>query len=67
MDYSQAPRGRPRREDDGGGMTQWLKYVPIDELVVHLAKGWAVSDDLHGTNHGFYSCLCVWVGEGEPT
>lgn len=48
-------------------MIQWLKYVPLDELVVHLAKGWAVSDDLYGTNHGFYACLCVWTGEGEPT
>jgi hypothetical protein len=48
-------------------MIQWLKFVPHDELLVHLAKGWAVSDDLHGSCHGFYSCLCVFTGEGEPT
>lgn len=48
-------------------MIQWFRYVPLDELIVYLANGWAVSDDLYGTPHGFYACLCVWTGEGEPT
>ena len=48
-------------------MTTWLKYVPHAELLCHLALGWVVSDDLHGTPHGFYACLMVWMGEGEPS
>lgn len=47
-------------------MIQFLKYVVHREVLVHLAMGWAVSDDLHGTNHGAYSVLMVWMGEGEP-
>ena len=56
--------------DDGAevpAVTEWLKYVPHGELLFHLAQGWVVSDDLHGTPHGAYAVLCVWVGEGEPT
>lgn len=47
-------------------MIQYLRYVPIEDLLLYLAKGWEVSDDLWGTNHGFYACLCVWKGDGEP-
>lgn len=47
-------------------MHQWLKYVPHSEILVHLASGWSLSDDLMGTNHGNYACLMIWVGEGEP-
>lgn len=46
---------------------QYLRYVPIPELLIWFAQGWALSDDLHGTPHGFYAVLCVWEGEGEPT
>lgn len=47
-------------------MITWLKYVPHSALVLHLAKGWRISDELHFTNHGEYSTLMVWGGEGEP-
>jgi hypothetical protein len=47
-------------------MITFLKYVVHGELLVHLAGGWAISDDLHGTNHGNYAVLMVWMGEGEP-
>jgi hypothetical protein len=47
-------------------MTSWLKFVPHSELLAHLAKGWEISDELHGTNHGNYSTLMVWRGHGEP-
>jgi hypothetical protein len=45
----------------------WLKYVPHPEILVHLAMGWVISDDLHGTNHGFYCVLMSFAGEGEPS
>lgn len=47
-------------------MVSWLKYVPHPEILVHLALGWVISDDLGGTNHGNYSVLMMWSGEGEP-
>jgi hypothetical protein len=45
---------------------QWFKFVPHNELIIHLANGWVVADDLYGTNHGIYACLMVWTWEGEP-
>lgn len=45
---------------------QFLKYVPHVDMLQHLASGWRLSDELHGTNHGHYAVLMVWVGEGEP-
>jgi hypothetical protein len=47
-------------------MIQFLKYVVHGSILVHLAEGWAISDELHGTPHGNYSVLMVWMGEGEP-
>ena len=46
---------------------QWLRYVPHGRIVEFLAKGWCISDELHGTNHGDYAVLMVWEGDGEPT
>ena len=45
---------------------QFLKYVPHVDMLGHLASGWRLSDELHGTNHGHYAVLMVWDGEGEP-
>ena len=45
---------------------QFLKYVPHVDMLQHLASGWRLSDELHGTNHGHYAVLMVWAGEGEP-
>jgi hypothetical protein len=45
---------------------QFLKYVPHAEMLEHLARGWKLSDELHGTNHGHHAVLMVWAGEGEP-
>lgn len=44
----------------------WLRYVPHAQILRFLATGWAISDELHGTNHGEYSVLMIWEGEGEP-
>jgi hypothetical protein len=44
----------------------WLRYVPHGQVLWHLAKGWTLSDDLMGTNHGAFSVLMVWAGKGEP-
>lgn len=47
-------------------MIQFLKYVVHGEMLAHLARGWRLSDELHGTSHGHYAVLMVWAGEGEP-
>lgn len=44
----------------------WLRYVHHAQILRFLATGWAISDELHGTNHGEYSVLMIWEGEGEP-
>lgn len=44
----------------------WLRYVPHAQILRFLATGWAISDELHGTNHGNYAVLMIWEGEGEP-
>ena len=48
------------------GQVQWLRYVAHGELLLWLAKGWAIADDLWGTPHGYYAVLCIWQGDGEP-
>ena len=53
--------------DEGALMIQWLRYIPHDEMRAYLAKGWAISDEMHFTNHGAYAVLMVWGGDGEPT
>ncbi len=45
----------------------WLRYVPHPQMLQFLARGWAISDELHGTSHGNYSVLMVWEGDGEPS
>ncbi len=48
-------------------MISWFRYVPHGRLPSEfLAKGWEIVDELHGTNHGEFSVLCRWAGEGEP-
>lgn len=44
----------------------WLRYVPHGQLVLFLARGWRISNDLAGTHHGEYSVLMVWPHESEP-
>jgi len=48
-------------------MIQFLKYVPHSELLHHLACGWVIRDELHDTNHGHFSVLMIWSGDGEPS
>ena len=48
-------------------MISYLKYVPHDQLLYHLANGWTVRDELHFTNHGSFAVLCLWVGDGDPS
>lgn len=48
-------------------MITWFRYVPHSALLLHLAKGWSISDELHGTHHGVHAVLCIWTGDGSPT
>lgn len=45
-------------------MIQWLRYVAHAEIVTYLAKGWNITDELHGTHHGQHAVLMVWGGRG---
>jgi hypothetical protein len=47
-------------------MITWLRYVPHHAINIHLAKGWKLVDELHGTSHGNYSVLMRWGGKNEP-
>lgn len=59
------PTGKPL-PSGRGAVTIWLKYVPHNRLLVHLAQGWTIVDDMQGTSHGQWSTLCEWRGDGEP-
>ena len=43
----------------------WLCYVTFDDVPAYEAKGWKVHGPLGG-NHGNYSSLMIWEGDGEP-
>ena len=43
------------------------KIIAWPELLIRLAEGWVLADDLQDTHHGAFACICVWEGEGEPT
>lgn len=43
----------------------YLCYVTFDDVPEYEAKGWRVRSMLGG-NHGNYSILMIWEGEGEP-
>lgn len=43
-----------------------LRYVAHGDVLLRLAQGWEIADDLYGTNHGHFSVLMIWKGEGEP-
>ena len=47
-------------------MISYFCYVPHGKMLIYLARGWSFDDELHGTNHGNYSVLMRWDGEGEP-
>ena len=47
-------------------MITYLRYVPHNQLLVFLAKGWEISDELHGASHGEWSVLMVWPFDWEP-
>lgn len=48
-------------------MIEWLRFVPHGQLCLFLAQGWEIVDELHGTNHGNWSTLMRWTGEGDPS
>ena len=50
---------------DAGTMI-WLQYVPHHKILLYLAEGWSISDELHGTPHGHYSVLMQYDGDGDP-
>lgn len=41
-----------------------FRYVIHSKREAYEALGWVASD--LGAPHCFYSCLCEWIGEGEP-
>lgn len=45
---------------------KFFRFVPHSLLCAFLSRGWAIVDELHGTNHGHFAVLCQWAGEGEP-
>lgn len=45
---------------------RWFRYVPLADVGVWLAKGWAIADDLALVHHGAYSVLMVWAGKDLP-
>lgn len=45
----------------------WLRFCPHSQMLRFLAKDWILVDELHGTNHGHWSVLLQYSGEGEPT
>ncbi len=44
----------------------WLQCVPHHRILLYLARGWSISDELHGCSHGNYSILMQYDGQGEP-
>jgi hypothetical protein len=44
---------------------EWLCYVTFEDVSDYEAKGWRVYGPLGG-NHGHYSVLMIWEGQGEP-
>lgn len=47
-------------------MITWLRYVPHGQMLLFLARGWALEDELHGASHGEHAVLMRWTREGEP-
>lgn len=47
-------------------MIQFLRYVTFDDVPAYEKRGWVVVSGLYG-NHGHYSVLMEFKGEGEPT
>lgn len=47
-------------------MTTWLRYVVHADIGAWLARGWTIVDDLAGTNHGHFSVLMKFTGDGDP-
>ena len=47
-------------------MISYLCYVTFDDVPAYERKGWVVVSGLYG-NHGHYSVLMQYQGEGEPT
>lgn len=65
-DFSRA-RARTAPEMHQATTSIWFKFVKHSEILLYLAKGWSISDDLVGTSHGHWSILMQYDGEGEPT
>ena len=47
-------------------MITWLRYTPHSQLLLYLARGWVIEDELHESNHGNWSVLMRWPFDGEP-
>lgn len=58
MDGSQGMKAKP--------VLHWLRYVPHSLRAEYEAKGWKVSCEMEDTNHGQWSVLMIYEGEGEP-
>lgn len=44
----------------------WSKFVLHHLVPQWEAKGWRKTKCLEKTNHGYWSVLMEWTGEGEP-
>lgn len=44
----------------------WFRYVPMGDVAMWLALGWALADDMAGTHHGHYSVLMSYAGADLP-
>jgi hypothetical protein len=44
----------------------WLRYVPHSLRSEYEAKGWVISNEMEDTNHGQWSVLMIYEGEGDP-
>jgi hypothetical protein len=47
-------------------MITWLQYVPHSRMLLFLARGWVIEDELHSASHGEHALLMRWPFEGEP-
>ena len=71
LEVVQAPQAQGQAQvqgaeaEDRHEAPQWLCYVTFADVTDYEAKGWKVAGPLGG-NHGHYSVLMIWEGQGEP-
>jgi hypothetical protein len=56
----------PSEEVKAKPVLHWLRYVPHSLRSEYEAKGWVISNEMEDTNHGQWSVLMIYEGEGDP-